>query len=67
MKVVKKLHNTTLGKRLMKKEKPLTPNQLRFLNGLSEAIREVNLHKQGKIKLQSFEEFLDELRQEGYL
>ena len=51
----------------MKKEKPLTPSQLRFLNGLSEAIREVNLHKQGKIKLQSFEEFLDELRQEGYL
>jgi hypothetical protein len=51
----------------MKKEKPLTANRLRFLNGLSEAIREVNLHRQGKIKMQSAVEFLDELRQEGYL
>jgi hypothetical protein len=65
--MVKKLHLTQLGKRLMKKEKPLTVNQLRFLNGVSEAIREINLHKQGKLKMQSFEEFLDELRQEGYL
>jgi hypothetical protein len=65
--MVKKLNYTRLGKRLMKKEKPLTANQLRFLNGISEAVREINLHRQGKIKMQSLEEFLDELRQEGYL
>ena len=51
----------------MKKEKPLTVNQLRFLNGVSEAVREINLHRQGKIKMQSLEEFLQELRDEGYL
>jgi hypothetical protein len=65
--MVKKLHLTQLGKRLMKKEKPLTVNQLRFLNGVSEAVREINLHRQGKIKMQSLEEFLQELRDEGLL
>jgi hypothetical protein len=65
--MVKKLNHTQLGKKLMKKEKPLTINQLRFLNGLSQAIREVNLHRQGKIKLKSSDEFLEELRKEVYL
>ena len=65
--MAKKLHLTQLGKRLMKKEKPLTANQLRFLNGISEAVREINLHRQGKIKMQSFEEVLQELRGEGFL
>jgi hypothetical protein len=65
--MVIKLNHTHLGKRLMKKEKPLTLNQLRFLNGISEAVREINSHRQGKIKLQTLEEVLQEWRDEGFL
>ena len=31
------------------------------LQGLKESVEEVKLHKQGKIKLKSFDEFLNEL------
>jgi hypothetical protein len=33
----------------------------KFLNELREAVEQVNLHKQGKIKLKSAQELLDEL------
>ena len=39
----------------------------RILDGISEGVKEVNLHRQGKIKLQSGDEFLEELRREGFL
>ncbi len=33
----------------------------KFLKELGEAVKEVNLHKEGKIQLKSAKEFLDEL------
>ncbi len=43
------------------KAKELTPSKAKFLEELKESIKEVNLAKQGKLKLQSAKEFLDEL------
>ena len=43
------------------KQKKLTADQQKFVDGLREALEEVKLHRQGKIKLQSAREFLAEL------
>ena len=43
------------------KAKPFNPEKERILNDLREAVEEVKLHKQGKIKMKSFDEFLNEL------
>ena len=43
------------------KAQPLSPVKAQFLEELKEAVKEVNLHKQGKIKLKSAEELLNEL------
>jgi hypothetical protein len=41
-----------------------TAEQQEFIDGLKEALVQVELHQQGKIKLQSAREFLKELREE---
>lgn len=41
-----------------------TAEQQEFIDGLKQALIEVELHQQGKIKLQSAREFLEELRRE---
>ncbi len=43
------------------KAKPITPEKYKILEGLKQAIDEVNLHKQGKIKLKSAKALLNEL------
>ena len=43
------------------KATPITENKAEFLKDLKEAVEEVKLAKQGKIKLQSAKEFIDEL------
>ncbi len=43
------------------KAKPITSEKARILKGLSDAVEEVKLHKQGKIKLKTARELLDEL------
>lgn len=43
------------------KAKPVNKKKEKFLKDLAEAIEEVKLHKQGKIKLKSAEELLNEL------
>ena len=43
------------------KTTPLTTNNAEILKDLKEAVDEVKLHKQGKIKLKSMDEFLNEL------
>ncbi len=44
------------------KAKPLTNKKEKFLNGFKQAIEEVKLAKQGKLKTTPLKEFLDELR-----
>ena len=43
------------------KAKPLTASKAAFLEDLKEAVDEVKLAKKGKIKLKSFDSFLNEL------
>jgi len=45
----------------IKQVKKDTASKQEFLNGLKEAVDQVNLAKQGKIKLKSAEELLNEL------
>lgn len=45
----------------IKKAKPMTVSAAKFLDELKEAAKEVRLHKQGKIKLKTAQELLDEL------
>lgn len=44
------------------KTKKYTPEQQEWIDDFREALHEVELHQQGKIKLKTAEEFLNELR-----
>ena len=43
------------------KTKQFTPEQQEWINDLKESLEQVELHQQGKIKLKSARELLDEL------
>jgi hypothetical protein len=43
------------------KAKPLSPYKAEVIEGLKEAVDQVNLSKQGKVKLKSARQLLDEL------
>jgi hypothetical protein len=67
MKMVKGFDFIKIEKNIKVAEPPLSEEQTRFLDGISDAVREINLHKQGKIKLQSLEEVFADFRKEGIL
>ena len=46
--------------------KTFTPEQQEWIDGLKEALEQVELHQQGKIKLKSFDQLLDELQDRDY-
>ena len=56
--ILKELEN--IVRRSRAKRKKLSIKQ-RFLNGLKDSIEEITLAKQGKVKLQSAKDFLNEL------
>ncbi len=45
-------------------EAALTPGQKKTWAGIKQSLREVKLAEQGKLKLQTFDEFMEELRAE---
>ena len=47
-----------------KSKRKLTKKQQEFVNDLKQALEEVKLHQQGKIKLQTWQELLKELKEE---
>ena len=67
MKMVKAFDFVKVEKKVKIQDPPLSVEHKRILDGISEGVKEVNLHRQGKIKLQSGDEFLEELRMEGFL
>jgi hypothetical protein len=67
LKVVKAFDFVKVEKNIKVEDPSLSVEQKRIFDGISEAVNEVNLHKQGKIKLQSGDELLNELKREGYL
>lgn len=63
--MAKSLHIKMRKEEIEKKVKrKLTAEQQEFVDDLKEALHEVELHQQGKIKLQSARDFLEELRRE---
>lgn len=63
--MAKSLHIKMRKEEIEKKAKrKLTAEQQEFVDDLKEALHEVELHQQGKIKLQSARDFLEELRRE---
>lgn len=63
MKVVKSLPFAIKAKTVAApKPKKLTPKQQEWVDDFREALHEVELHQQGKIKLQTLDELIDELR-----
>lgn len=63
MKVVKALPFEIKAKAVAApKPKKLTPEQQKWVDDFREALHEVELHQQGKIKLQTLDELIDELR-----
>ncbi|MBC6611452.1 hypothetical protein H8B15_10985 [Hymenobacter sp. BT507] len=47
------------------KPKKLTPEQQEWVEDMREALHEVELHQQGKVKLQSLNELIHELRHQA--
>ena len=63
--MAKSLHIKMRKQDVVKQSKrKITKEQQEFVDDLKEALHEVELHQQGKIKLQSAREFLEELRRE---
>ena len=50
-----------------KRKKKLSAEDKRILDGIEESVQEVVLHRQGKIKMKTWDEFSDELKAEGFL
>lgn len=68
MKMVKGFDFIKIEKYIKVAESSLSVEHKHILDGISKGVNEVNLHnRQGKIKLQSGDEFVEELRREGYL
>jgi hypothetical protein len=60
--LAKSLHIKMRKEEVEKKAKrKLTAEQQEFVDGLKESLKEVELHQQGKIKLPTFEEMMNEL------
>lgn len=53
----------------IKKQRPTkaSAEKQRILENIEEAVKEFNLYKEGKIELQSWESFQEELKNEGYI
>jgi hypothetical protein len=67
MKIVKAFDFVKVEKTVKIVEPSSSEENKRFLDGISDAVREVNLHKQGKIKLQTLEEVFADFRREGII
>ena len=63
--LAKSLHIKMRKEEIEKKAKrKLNAEQQEFVDDLKEALHEVELHQQGKIKLQTWQELLKELKEE---
>lgn len=67
MKVLKAFDYVKVEKKVKIQDPVLSVEHKRILDGISEAVEEINLHKKGIKKMQSGDDFLEELRREGYL
>jgi ribosomal protein S19E (S16A) len=50
-----------------RKKKSVSAEDKRILDGISEAVKELNQYKKGEIELQDADSYIEELKKEGYL
>lgn len=50
-----------------RKKKSVSAEDKRILDGISEAVKELNQYKKGAIELQDADSYIEELKKEGYL
>ncbi len=62
LELIKKFGKAKIKK--IKTELPLTEEELRFVEGLKSALKEVELHQQGKIQLTDARDFFEHLKKE---
>ncbi len=67
LKVVKAFDFVKVEKNIKVEEPSLSAEQKRILDGISEAVNEVNLHKKGIKKMQTFDEMIAEFKEEGLI
>lgn len=72
MKVLKAFDCVKVEKKVKIQDSPLQDSPLsvehkRILDGVSEAVEEVNLHKRGIKRMQTFDEMIAEFKEEGLI
>lgn len=67
IKVLRAFDYVKVEKKVKIQDPPLSVEHKHILDGISEAVEEINLHKKGVKKMQSGDDFLEELKREGYL
>lgn len=67
LKVVKAFDFVKVEKNIKVEEPFVSAEQKRILDGISEAVNEVNLHKKGIKKMQTFDEMIAEFKEEGLI
>ena len=53
--------------KVKRKKKSTSAEDKRILDGISEAVKELNQYKKGEIELQDADSYIEELKKEGYL
>lgn len=67
MKVLKAFDCVKVEKKVKIQDSPLSVEHKRILDGVSEAVEEVNLHKRGIKRMQTFDEMIAEFKEEGLI
>lgn len=67
MKVLKAFDYVKVEKKVKIQDPQLSAEHKRILDGISEAVEEINLHKKGIKKMQTFDEMIAEFKEEGLI
>ena len=67
IKVLRAFDYVKVEKKVKIQDPPLSVEHKRILDGISEAVEEINLHRRGIKKMQTFEEMMTELKEEGII
>lgn len=53
--------------KVKRKKSSISSEDKRILDGISEAVKELNQYKKGEVELQDADSYIEELKKEGYL
>ena len=67
IKVLRAFDYVKVEKKVKIQDPPLSVEHKRILDGISEAVEEINLHKRGIKKMQTFDEMIAEFKADGII